>query len=142
MNESRKQGPGGLSPGHLILPLGSGFRTGRASTVQQGESRVPAARYFADRFLSGIARNIASKWRTVVRPFTGIASRRRTLAYLDQQIARRIQTPRAGELEFRRGGLATLDTAIATSVAKRAPQIPSVRNARILSLSVIEESTS
>ncbi len=142
MRESRQQGSSGLSPGQLIIPPGSGFRTGRASMEQRGESRVAAKRSFADRFLSGILRNIASKWRAIVRPFTGIASRRRALAYLDQQIARRIETPRAGELEFRRGGLATLDTAIAIAAAKKAPQIPSVRNARILSLSVIEESTS
>jgi hypothetical protein len=49
-------------------------------------------------------------WAAIARPLARIASRRRTLAYLDQQIARRRQNRYTSELKFSKGEFAVTDT--------------------------------
>lgn len=60
--------------------------------------------------LCSIPGNVRATWVKIARPFAEIASRRRSLAYLDQQIAQRRENRRTGESELGEGGRGMINT--------------------------------
>lgn len=94
-------------------------------------------------FLSGNVQGACEVWLRICRLITRRAARRRALAHLDDALAHRRRVTSTGSIEFpERNSPRDDEQLVIADLGDRpaqVPQYPSIRNARLLSMTVREE---